>query len=43
MLKRAIENHPNLVRSLEKSDLDGDGGINIDGFKAALLVPATQM
>ena len=43
MLKRAIENHPNLVRSLEKSDLDGDGGINIDGFQAALLVPATQM
>lgn len=43
MLKRAIENHPNLVRSLEKSDLDRDGGINIDGFKAALLVPATQM
>ena len=42
MLKRAIENHPNLVARLEKSDLDGDGKINIDGFKAALLVPATQ-
>ena len=42
MLKRAIENHPNLVARLEKSDLDGDGAINIDGFKAALLVPAIE-
>ena len=40
-LKRAIEAHPGLVRALELRDLDGDGGINVDGFKAALRVKET--
>ena len=42
-LKRAIEAHPGLVRALEKRDLDGDGAINVDGFKAALRVKETAM
>ena len=38
ILQRAIANNPSLLRNLESKDIDMDGAVNIDGFKATFLV-----
>ena len=38
-IQRAIVSNPSLLRNLEKKDIDKDGAINVEGFKATFLVP----